>query len=160
MGSEMCIRDSLPGLPSGRGSLCFWTGRGSACIPDHLPGPSFSPKPGSPSYEDGALRPVDIPSPSPRPGSPSYEDGALRPVNMLDSSSGLRPSAVLFQSYLCRSMFFFFNFPLLYAKRYYETDCWFEDGFGTGCFFGVWLLFRCSTALDFRDSDKLTTFSL
>ena len=135
----------LPGLPSGRGSLCFWTGHGSACIPYHLPGPSPSPKPGSPSYEDGALRPVDIPSPSPRPGSPSHEDGALRPVDMLDSSSVLRPSAVLFQSYLCCSMgsFLMFRFstqkgilrPIVGLKWVFVLD--------VALVFGFCLLFYC-----------------
>ena len=107
-----------PGLPSGWGSLYFCTGRGSACIPDHLPGPSPSPKSGPPSYEDEALRPVDV----------------------LDCSSVLRPSGVLFQSYLVCSMAVF-NVSLLYAKRYFENDCWFVVGFGIRCCFGVWILF-------------------
>ena len=108
----------LPGLPSGRGSLYLWTGRGSACIPDHLPGPSPSAKSGPPSYEDEALRPVDV----------------------LDCSCVLRPSGVLFQSYLVCSMAVL-NVSLLYAKRYFENDCWYVVGFGIRCCFGVWILF-------------------
>ena len=115
---RVAVGGYLPGLPSGRGSLYFWTGRGSACIPDHLPGPSPSPKSGPPSYEDEALRPVDV----------------------LDCSSVLRPSGVLFQSYLVCSMAVF-NISLLYAKRYFENDCWFVVGFGIRCCFGVWILF-------------------
>ena len=88
-------------------------------MPDHLPGPSPSPKSGPPSKEDEALPPVDV----------------------LDCSSVLRPSGVLFQSYLVCSMAVF-NISLLYAKRYFENDCWFVVGFGIRCCFGVWILFH------------------
>ena len=65
---------------------------------------------------------------------------SLRKKVFRDSSSVLRPSGVLFQSYLVCSMAVF-NVSLLYAKRYFENDCWFVVGFGIRCCFGVRILF-------------------
>ena len=58
---------------SGGGSLCFWPGRGRACMQDPLPGPS----------------------PGARSGPPSYVGVTFHTFGMLGWSSELRPSPVI-----------------------------------------------------------------